>query len=77
MPRVLLQKEKEKKDWDGKRSKRRYWLGNCMLEATRKQEKEERSALNKLDFSFPWEASPQERASLLMETTSLLPQLLT
>lgn len=60
-----------------KRSKRRYWLGNPQLEAKRQHKKAGRIALSRLDLSFPWEASPQERASLLTEPISLLPKLLT
>lgn len=45
--------------WDRKRSRRRCCLDNPLLEA-KKSEQEGRKAMSRLDFSFPWEASPQE-----------------
>lgn len=46
--------------WDRKRSRRRCCLDHPLLEA-KKHEQEGRKAMSRLDFSFPWEASPQER----------------
>ena len=62
--------------WDRKRIRRRCCLDNPLLEA-KKHEQGGRKAMSRLHFSFPWEASPQERESLLVETVSPLPQLLT